>query len=74
MARCPVRAFGRLGIGLGSARLGSARELSTDGPPGPVEAVFRDSKIGEIGQIHEGTDEIRKWITARYIFRSEITG
>ncbi|MFD5122392.1 hypothetical protein [Streptomyces sp. NPDC058385] len=69
MARCPVRAFGRLGIGVGLAR-----ELSTDGPPGPVEAVFRDSKIGEIGQIHEGTDEIRKWITARYIFRSEITG
>ncbi|WP_432178028.1 hypothetical protein [Streptomyces sp. NBC_00063] len=72
MARCPVRAFGRLGIGVGSAR-----ELSTDGPPGPVEAVFRDSKIGEIGeigQIHEGTDEIRKWITARYIFSREITG
>ena len=62
MARDAVQAFGGLGF---------ARELSADGTPGPVEAIYRDSKIGEI---YEGTNEIQKWVIARNIFGKEITG
>ncbi|WP_235531115.1 MULTISPECIES: acyl-CoA dehydrogenase family protein [unclassified Nocardioides] len=62
LARDAVQAFGGLGF---------ARELSADGTPGPVEALYRDSKIGEI---YEGTNEIQKWIIARGIFGKEITG
>ena len=51
--------------------LGFARELSADATPGPVEAIYRDSKIGEI---YEGTNEIQKWVIARNIFGKEITG
>lgn len=62
LARDAVQAFGGLGF---------ARELSADGTAGPVEAIYRDSKIGEI---YEGTNEIQKWIIARAIFGKEITG
>ncbi|NYJ01747.1 alkylation response protein AidB-like acyl-CoA dehydrogenase [Nocardioides thalensis] len=62
MARDAVQAFGGLGF---------ARELSADGTPGPVEAIYRDSKIGEI---YEGANEILKWVVARTIFGKEITG
>ncbi|GAC1381407.1 MAG: acyl-CoA dehydrogenase family protein [Marmoricola sp.] len=62
MARDAVQAHGGLGF---------ARELSADGTPGPVEAIYRDSKIGEI---YEGTNEIQKWIIARRIFGKDITG
>ncbi|MBA0126521.1 acyl-CoA dehydrogenase family protein [Haloechinothrix sp. YIM 98757] len=62
MARDAVQAFGGLGF---------ARELSADSTPGPVEAIYRDSKIGEI---YEGTNEIQKWIIARNIFGKGITG
>lgn len=62
MARDALQAFGGLGF---------ARELSADGTPGPVEAIYRDSKIGEI---YEGTNEILKWVVARTIFGKEITG
>jgi alkylation response protein AidB-like acyl-CoA dehydrogenase len=62
LARDAVQAFGGLGF---------ARELGADGTPGPVEAIYRDSKIGEI---YEGTNEIQKWIIARNIFGKEITG
>lgn len=62
LARDAVQAFGGLGF---------ARELSADGTAGPVEAIYRDSKIGEI---YEGTNEIQKWIIARGIFGKEITG
>lgn len=62
LARDAVQAFGGLGF---------ARELSADGTPGPVEAIYRDSKIGEI---YEGTNEVQKWIIARTIFGKEITG
>lgn len=62
MARDAIQAFGGLGF---------ARELSADGTPGPVEAIYRDSKIGEI---YEGTNEILKWVVARQIFGKEITG
>jgi butyryl-CoA dehydrogenase len=62
MARDAVQAFGGLGF---------ARELGADGSPGPVEAIYRDSKIGEI---YEGTNEIQKWVIARQIFGRTITG
>lgn len=62
MARDAIQAFGGLGF---------ARELSADGTPGPVEAIYRDSKIGEI---YEGANEILKWVVARNIFGKEITG
>lgn len=62
MARDAVQAFGGLGF---------AREVGADGTPGPVEAIYRDSKIGEI---YEGTNEIQKWVIARQIFGRDITG
>lgn len=62
MARDAVQAFGGLGF---------ARELSADGTPGPVEAIYRDSKIGEI---YEGANEVLKWVVARNIFGKDITG
>lgn len=62
IARDAVQAFGGLGF---------ARELGADGSAGPVEALYRDSKIGEI---YEGTNEIQKWVIARQIFGREITG
>ena len=62
MARDAVQAFGGLGF---------ARELTADATPGPVEAIYRDSKIGEI---YEGANEILKWVVARNIFGKEITG
>lgn len=62
MARDAVQAFGGLGF---------ARELGVDGTPGPVEAIYRDSKIGEI---YVGTNEIQKWVIARQIFGRDITG
>lgn len=62
MARDAVQAFGGLGF---------ARELGADGSPGPVEAIYRDSKIGEI---YEGTNEIQKWVIARQIFGRDVIG
>ncbi|HEY0888617.1 MAG TPA: acyl-CoA dehydrogenase family protein [Nocardioides sp.] len=62
MARDAVQVFGGLGF---------ARELSADGTAGPVEAIYRDSKIGEI---YEGANEILKWVVARQIFGKEIAG
>lgn len=62
IARDAVQAFGGFGF---------ARELAADGTPGPVEALYRDSKIGEI---YEGTNEIQKWVIARQILGRDITG
>ncbi|NUP21167.1 MAG: acyl-CoA dehydrogenase [Streptomyces sp.] len=62
MARDAVQAFGGLGF---------ARELGADDRPCPIEALYRDSKIGEI---YEGTNEIQKWVIARQIFGRDITG
>ncbi|MBS4100388.1 acyl-CoA dehydrogenase family protein [Tsukamurella paurometabola] len=62
LARDAVQAFGGLGF---------ARELSADGTAGPVEALYRDSKIGEI---YEGTNEVLHWVVARTIFGKTITG
>ncbi|MFJ2755527.1 acyl-CoA dehydrogenase family protein [Nocardioides sp. NPDC087217] len=62
VARDAVQAFGGLGF---------ARELTADGTAGPVEALYRDSKIGEI---YEGTNEIQKWVIARQVFGRAIVG
>lgn len=62
MARDAVQALGGLGF---------ARELGADGTIGPLEAIYRDSKIGEI---YEGSNEIQKWLIARQIFGRDITG
>ncbi|MDN2496290.1 hypothetical protein FHY52_06230 [Nocardia nova] len=62
IARGAVQLFGGLGF---------TRELGADGTPGPVEAIYRDSKIGEI---YEGANEIQKWIIARQLLGRDITG
>lgn len=62
LARDAVQAYGGLGF---------ARELGADGTPGPVEALYRDSKIGEI---YEGTNEIQKWVIARHLLGRDIAG
>jgi alkylation response protein AidB-like acyl-CoA dehydrogenase len=50
---------------------GFARLVSGDEEAWPLEAVYRDAKIGEI---YEGANEVQKWIIARTIFGREITG
>ncbi|GAA1754263.1 hypothetical protein GCM10009710_36990 [Aeromicrobium alkaliterrae] len=62
MARDAVQAFGGLGFTV---------ERGADGLEGPVEAIYRDSKIGEI---YEGSNEIQQWVIARHIFGREISG
>lgn len=62
IARDAVQAFGGMGF---------VRSLGADDTPGPVEAIYRDSKIGEI---YEGANEIQKWVLARQIFGREHTG
>lgn len=62
IARDAVQAFGGLGF---------ARELGADDRPCPIEALYRDTKIGEI---YEGTNEIQKWVIARQIFGRDIAG
>jgi len=47
------------------------RELGADGTLGPVEAIYRDSKIGEI---YEGANEVQRWIIARQLLGKDITG
>ena len=37
----------------------------------PLEAIYRDAKIGEI---YEGANEVQKWIIARKIFGRAVTG
>jgi alkylation response protein AidB-like acyl-CoA dehydrogenase len=62
MGRDAVQAFGGLGFTV---------ERGADDLPGPVEAIYRDSKIGEI---YEGANEVQQWVIARQIFGREITG
>lgn len=50
---------------------GFARELGGTGDTFPLEAIYRDAKIGEI---YEGANEIQRWIIARHIFGREFTG
>lgn len=62
MARDAVQIMGGYGF---------LRELGTDGTTYPVEAIYRDAKIGEI---YEGTNEIQKMIIARMLFGKGLTG
>ncbi len=62
MARDAVQAFGGLGF---------THQRGADDAVGPVEAIYRDSKIGEI---YEGANEVQKWVIARQIFGRDITG
>ncbi|MFD4191886.1 acyl-CoA dehydrogenase family protein [Amycolatopsis thermoflava] len=62
MARDAVQAFGGFGF---------TYQRGADDAVGPVEAIYRDSKIGEI---YEGANEVQKWVIARQIFGRDITG
>lgn len=62
IARDAVQLFGGLGF---------TQELGADGTPGPVEALYRDSKVTEI---YEGANEIQKWIIARQLLGREVAG
>lgn len=50
---------------------GFARHMSGSGTDWPLEAIYRDAKIGEI---YEGANEIQRWAIAREIFGRGITG
>lgn len=62
IARDAVQIFGGLGF---------TQELGADLSSGPVEAIYRDSKIGEI---YEGANEIQKWIIARQLLGRDVAG
>ncbi|SCB74817.1 butyryl-CoA dehydrogenase [Gordonia sp. v-85] len=62
MARDAVQAFGGFGF---------TQELGDDDSSGPVEALYRDSKIGEI---YEGASEVQRWVLARQIFGRDVVG
>ncbi len=47
------------------------QELGDDDSSGPVEALYRDSKIGEI---YEGASEVQRWVLARQIFGRDVVG
>jgi len=50
---------------------GFVRDMPGSGQSWPLEAIYRDAKIGEI---YEGANEVQKWIIARRIFGRAITG
>lgn len=50
---------------------GFVREMPGAGQTWPLEAVYRDAKVGEI---YEGANEVQKWIIARHIFGRAVTG
>lgn len=50
---------------------GFVQELSATGETFPLEAIYRDAKIGEI---YEGANEIQRWIIARNIFGRDLAG
>ena len=62
IAREAVQLFGGMGY---------TQELGADGTTGPVEAIYRDSKVTEI---YEGANEIQKWIIARQLLGREVAG
>lgn len=62
IARDAVQALGGIGF---------SRELGADSTTSGVEAIYRDSKIGEI---YEGANEVQQWVIARHIFGRDITG
>ena len=50
---------------------GFVKELAATGERFPLEAIYRDSKIGEI---YEGANEIQRMLVARAIFGKGVTG
>ena len=62
MARDAIQACGGYGF---------AKRMSAEGVDWPLEAIYRDSKIGEI---YEGANEVQPWAIARDIFGRDITG
>jgi alkylation response protein AidB-like acyl-CoA dehydrogenase len=50
---------------------GFARFVQGAEEPWPLEAIYRDAKIGEI---YEGANEVQKWIIARKLYGRELTG
>lgn len=50
---------------------GFVKELGATGEQFPLEAIYRDSKIGEI---YEGANEIQRMLIARSIFGKEMAG
>jgi butyryl-CoA dehydrogenase len=62
VARDALQVFGGYGF---------TRELADGERPYPIEAIYRDAKIGEI---YEGANEIQKWVIARSLLGRDITG
>ena len=50
---------------------GFTKELAADGSHYKVEEIYRDAKITEI---HEGANEVQKYLVAREIFGRNFTG
>jgi alkylation response protein AidB-like acyl-CoA dehydrogenase len=50
---------------------GFVRAMPGAGQTWPLEAIYRDAKVGEI---YEGANEVQKWIIARRLFGRDITG
>jgi alkylation response protein AidB-like acyl-CoA dehydrogenase len=50
---------------------GFARYVQGAAQAWPLEAIYRDAKIGEI---YEGANEVQKWIIARKLYGRELTG
>lgn len=50
---------------------GFVQTLSGPDEHWPLEAIYRDAKIGEI---YEGANEVQQWVIARQIFGREMTG
>ena len=50
---------------------GFARYVQGSQEAWPLEAIYRDAKIGEI---YEGANELQKWIIARKLYGRELTG
>jgi alkylation response protein AidB-like acyl-CoA dehydrogenase len=50
---------------------GFARYVQGSEEGWPLEAIYRDAKIGEI---YEGANEVQKWIIARKLYGRELTG
>jgi alkylation response protein AidB-like acyl-CoA dehydrogenase len=62
LARDAVQVFGGYGF---------ASYVEGDQAFYPIEAIYRDAKIGEI---YEGANEIQRWLIAREIFGRELVG
>ncbi len=51
--------------------LGWMQQVAADGTALPLEAMYRDAKIGEI---YEGANEVLEWVIARNILGRDLTG